>query len=578
MKKYFYPVFIIGIVFLTLSAFFIPKTFVFAADPTPTITSINPSTIHLGDQVEIVGNNFGDSQPPVICPILATHINGNAVIPCGVLDGENRPQRIVSWSNILVQVIIDNTDAGRTDNIRIVKHEFISNEDTTREAFGRVTILPPSCTADTWSCGDWNACSVSGSQTRTCNKTFDCSSTDTPSPQTSQSCTPPTQPKPITPPPVYQPPQPTCTADTWSCGDWNSCSLSGVQNRSCRKTFDCPSVETAPPVTDQYCEAPNRPTQQVPQDSSAISNQDAIIKATVKLICPLDENKAIQGSGTVIDSSGIILTNKHVISGTLGCLVGFINDFNDEPYFGDRQIADIQKVSSNEDVAILKLRNPQNKKLTYINVANSNSNFRLGTKVNIYGYPAKFGTNITYTSGDFSGTSGSYLKTTAIIEHGNSGGGAYFNDGNFIGVPTAVIKGELNALGYILSINTINAWLGNSSIAYSGNGNQNNYSRVSSILEDIDLKKLNSLELVIPGTKQSKEIINKAIQSSPTAPPSVMKKTGPSQIQKESTIIQPTDTNKKINPEQNNPAPSVKEQKPNAPWIKRLFHWLVNLF
>lgn len=50
------------------------------------------------------------------------------------------------------------------------------------------------------------------------------------------------------------------------------------------------------------------------------------------------------------------------------------------------------------------------------------------------------------------------------------------------------------------------------------------------------------------------------------------------QTQKESTIIEPTDTNQKINPEQNNPASSEKEQKPKASWIKRLFFWIVNLF
>src|SRR3990167_861142 len=64
----------------------------------------------------------------------------------------------------------------------------------------------PSCTQDTWSCSDWLGCSSSGSQIRTCNKTFDCSLVATPSPTTSQSCTPPTitqipAPTP-TPPPV----------------------------------------------------------------------------------------------------------------------------------------------------------------------------------------------------------------------------------------------------------------------------------------------------------------------------------------------------------------------------------------
>ncbi|HEY4514639.1 MAG TPA: LamG-like jellyroll fold domain-containing protein [Candidatus Paceibacterota bacterium] len=355
----------------------------------------------------------------------------------------------------------------------------------------------PSCTSSDWSCASWGACATNSSQARTCTKIRNCQG-GVSSPATSQSCaytaTPATQ------PPVYQAPQPSCTADTWSCGDWNSCSISGVQNRSCRKTFDCPNVETAPPVADRYCEAPSRPAQQVPQDSNAITNQDAIIKATVALACLFDENSGMLGSGTVIDPNGTILTNKHVVDGTKVCFVGFVSDFNDEPYFGDMQIADILKVSSTEDVAVLKLRNPQNKKLPSVNITKSNSDLRLGTKVNVYGYPADFGKNITYTSGDFSGTSGSYLKTTAIIEHGNSGGGSYLNDGSFIGVPTGVIRGELNAMGYILSINTINAWLGNKTIASNSNSNQNNFSRVSSTLEKIGLKELNSIKLVIPKT------------------------------------------------------------------------------
>lgn len=49
----------------------------------------------------------------------------------------------------------------------------------------------PSCTKDTWSCSDWSACSNSGSQARACNITFDCSVANTPSPNTTQSCTPP---------------------------------------------------------------------------------------------------------------------------------------------------------------------------------------------------------------------------------------------------------------------------------------------------------------------------------------------------------------------------------------------------
>jgi len=462
----------------------------------------------------------------------------------------------------------------------------------------------PFCTLNDYSCGNWSACSQNGRQTRACDKIKNCqdgavsiatsqSCTYTPacisfyysswsecsqdgkqtrnitskypsnceggaSPQTMQSCTPP------------------CSADTWTCGSWGECSLSGIQSRSCTKTFDCLNVQTAPPITDQYCEPPSRSTPQTPPSGTdEILNQDSIIKSTVKLLCPVNAQMASQGSGTVIDPSGIILTNKHVIAGTLGCLVGFINDFNDEPYFGKRQIADISKVSSNQDIAILKIRNPQNKRLTSIDITKGNSNLRLGIKITIYGYPAKFGTNITYTSGDFSGTDGNYLKTTAILEYGNSGGGAYLKDGTFIGIPSAVVKGELNALGYLLSINTINSWLGNSSTAYGGTSN-NNYSRVS-VLEDIDLNKLGSLKLFIPDTDAkgnlSDSAKNKVIQNTQN----VKEQPQTNQTQKESTIIEPSNQNQKASLDQNSVL-SEKKQEPKMPWYKRFFQWLINLF
>jgi len=346
----------------------------------------------------------------------------------------------------------------------------------------------PECTEDTWSCGNWSTCSMSGRQSRSCTKTYDCPSVYTSSPSTTQYC-------------EYIP---QCTSDSWSCGGWGLCSPSGIQTRNCNKIYDCPSVETASPATSQYCEAPNRPQYQTPSDDSEITNQSSIIKATVKLICPVSQTMASQGSGTIINSDGTILTNKHVVNGTAGCLVGFIDNYNNEPYFADRHIAEIDSMSSNADIAILKLRNPYSRKLTSINITGSNSNnLSLGNRITTYGYPAKFGTKITYTSGDFSGVDGNYLKTTAVIEYGNSGGGAYLKNGTFIGIPTAVMKGELNSLGYILSVNKINSWLNNSPMAYNYNDN-NSYARVS-ILEDIDLSTLDSLDLFIFEENQNTE-------------------------------------------------------------------------
>lgn len=469
----------------------------------------------------------------------------------------------------------------------------------------------PSCTAADWSCANWGACSQNGSQTRTCDKISNCQGGIS-SPAISQSCAY------VAPVPsctsfnysswsqctpdgkqtrnvtykypynceggeskttqscTYIPPAPTCDADIWTCGDWNSCSLSGIQNRSCRKTFDCPNVETAPPVTDQYCEAPSRPAQQVPQEGSdAISNQDTIIKATVKLYCPFDEKgeKWSQGSGTVIDPSGSVLTNRHVVFGTLGCLVGFINDFNDEPYFGERQIADIVKVTPNADIAILKIRNPQNQKLTYIDITSGNSNgLHLGDRISIYGYPGAFGADITYTSGDFSGTrADSYLKTTAILEHGNSGGGAYLKNGTFLGIPSEVtvkVADTVNVLGYILPINTINAWLGNSNIVYN-NRSSNNYSRVSSILENIDLKNLRSIKVLIPDTDAKGNPVIQPTNDPISAPPA----THDQKTSVKDERIKSGQTT--IAVEDNNPTKTLPDHKGLLP---KLWSWFKGLF
>ncbi len=357
----------------------------------------------------------------------------------------------------------------------------------------------PLCYEDVWECGEWAECSQYGNQTRSCTKTFDCPSAETVSPTTSQSCT-------------YTPP---CTEDTWGCASWSECAPNGLRSRTCTRTYDCSSVETAPPATSEFCQSSSTSTVPPQSPSQSTTNQSTIIKSTVKLLCPVDYQRASQGSGTVIDSLGTILTNKHVVEGTLGCLVGFIDSFNDEPYFGARQIADIDRLANHEDIAVLKLRNPNKTNLDSIGISNNvSSGLNLGEELHIYGYPAQFGDNITFTSGDFSGIDGSYLKTSAILEYGNSGGGAYTANGKFMGIPSAVESGELNSMGYILSIDSINAWMNNSSLAYTPD--TNSYSRVS-LLEDIDLNNLDEFQLYIPGDESLIDDTTPSSQISETA-------------------------------------------------------------
>jgi len=453
-----------------------PVDFTFI-NPLPQITSISPEIIYPGTEITLIGNNFGTyGDYGISCALCKVKVN-NTSITSYIYSSD--------WSDTSISFTMPyNATSGY---ITVVdKNGYESNKFN-------FTLTPKvsSCITSDWSCGSWSACSSSGSQNRTCSKISGCSG-GVSSPATTQSCT-------------YTP---ACSADTWQCGSWGTCSPQGIQTRSCNKTYDCPSAETAAPATSQYCESSYQQNYQTPSaDFDIVTNQDTIIKATVKLICPVSSTMASQGSGTVINSTGLILTNKHVIDGTSGCL----DDYDDEPYFGDRQIADIYKISSDADVAVLKLRNPSNTTLASINISQSNSgNIKLGEILTTYGYPAKFGTKITYTSGDFSGVDGSYLKTTAIIEHGNSGGGAYLKNGTFIGIPTAVVKGSLNSMGYLLSVSKVNSWLGNSPIVYNSDSS-NNYSRVSSILENIDLNTLNTLDLYIAedsSTAQSNSTTN----------------------------------------------------------------------
>ena len=121
----------------------------------------------------------------------------------------------------------------------------------------------PSCTEDTWTCGDWSSCSEAGRQTRTCTLSFDCSSASTPKPAEDQTCTPP---PPVLPPPPQAPrvelkqenqapPKPSCTADTWTCASWSaSCDTLGRQSRTCTRSFDCPGAETPSPLTTKACD------------------------------------------------------------------------------------------------------------------------------------------------------------------------------------------------------------------------------------------------------------------------------------------------------------------------------------
>ena len=625
-----------------------------------------PAQITQGDGFEITGTFVSG-------PLPGNDVNGSNW-PGRVVHVNGATLRLVSWTEN--KIVIAGSAFGASQGLN--NFQVIYAGDSSNIFSINVKVL---CTAASWGCDNWSACSASGVQTRSCEKSFwntnesgvtqqNYCEGGVSAPQTSQSCTytPPvctswtysdwsdcqsnstktrsvvssspsncsggtpnltqscayTPPQPITPPPVYQPPQPSCTADTWSCGDWNACSLSGIQNRSCRKTFDCSAVEDIPPATSRSCTAP-----QQTQDQAENINREQIFKATVKLECPMPDGKYYsQGSGTVIDQYGTILTNRHVIRGTIGsCRVGFINDENDDPSFSE--IADVKNTSpdqsSNGDMALLKIRNSRNKQFTAIDILKGNSdNLRSGDTILPFGYPDEnlFGTTITFTEGPYSGKGttmnlggysmivSGFFKTTATVDHGNSGGGAYQKKtGLFMGIPTLGTSLDPkipSRVNYILSINTIKTWLsslgGNYSVSANNYSNLGNYLSSSVKIEDINLSSLRALDAptpveIISGKTEEKikESINGTTKSSPAVPPSIIKKSGASP-QKESPQVNsvPPKISKPIiasttsksseskitedkKPEQSVDN-KVQEKQVKVSWPKRFLNWLANLF
>ncbi|MFA5047981.1 MAG: hypothetical protein WC516_02995 [Patescibacteria group bacterium] len=95
-----------------------------------------------------------------------------------------------------------------------------------------------SCYSDTWVCGDWGSCQSNGSQSRTCYKSQDCPSVDTPSPSVSQACN-------------FN--APICTS--WTYSDWSSCSLDGKQTRTVTQAYPS-NCSTGNPILEQSCVSP----------------------------------------------------------------------------------------------------------------------------------------------------------------------------------------------------------------------------------------------------------------------------------------------------------------------------------
>jgi serine protease Do len=154
------------------------------------------------------------------------------------------------------------------------------------------------------------------------------------------------------------------------------------------------------------------------------------------------------GSGFVIDPDGYIITNNHVIQGAEDITV----IFRDDTQLKAKLIGSDSRI----DVALLKVEPPNKKPLPAIKWGDSDK-MRVGDWVIAIGNP--FGLGHSVTAGIISARGRSlndslddYLQTDAAINKGNSGGPLFNQDGDVIGVNTAIYSPSGTNAGLAFSI------------------------------------------------------------------------------------------------------------------------------
>ena len=160
------------------------------------------------------------------------------------------------------------------------------------------------------------------------------------------------------------------------------------------------------------------------------------------------------GSGFIIDASGIVVTNNHVIADADEINV-ILND-------GTRSRAEIVGVDKKTDLAVLKFK-PE-KPLTAVKFGDSDT-LRLGEWVIAIGNPFSLGGTVTAgivsaRNRDInSGPYDSYIQTDAAINRGNSGGPLFNLNGEVVGVNTAIISpsGGSIGIGFAVPSKTVSA-------------------------------------------------------------------------------------------------------------------------
>jgi serine protease Do len=148
-----------------------------------------------------------------------------------------------------------------------------------------------------------------------------------------------------------------------------------------------------------------------------------------------DKPKPLQGSGLIIDPSGVILTNNHTVAGGSDMQV----TFSDGTHLPGRLLANASRI----DLALVKVDPPR--PLVAVRWGDSDA-VQVGQRVFVVGNA--LGAGMSVTSGIVSALHRNIkdtpyddlIQTDAAINHGNSGGPLFDRRGEVIGIATAILS------------------------------------------------------------------------------------------------------------------------------------------
>jgi len=165
------------------------------------------------------------------------------------------------------------------------------------------------------------------------------------------------------------------------------------------------------------------------------------------------------GSGVIVDSKGIVITNKHVLLPNSKIKVVL--------YDGRVYPANIIKMDETLDLALLRIDFNSNEVFNPINIISSD-NIQVGDDIFAIGNP--FGVGISVTSGIVSALPnnnlvsskiGNVIQTDAVMNPGNSGGALINQKGDLLGINTSILSktGTFSGISFAIPSNTVKLFI-----------------------------------------------------------------------------------------------------------------------